>query len=145
MAKYAEALNTRRQVYQIRIKEAPQMKFTNKYKAYALASIFMPAAIFLASCSNHETVSKKDFVGKWQSSKMETPLYLYENNDWEIKKDDGTIVQYGIWEYKDKKMIWSYKIDAQIGHDINQVVTVTPGKFQLRESDQTLTSFNKLD
>jgi hypothetical protein len=121
------------------------MKFNIKHNLHVLAGIFMLTAVFLSGCSNHEAFSKNDFIGKWQSSKIETPLYLYANSDWEIKQDDGTIVQYGIWEYKDKNIIWSYKIGNQIGHDINPVLTVAPGKFQLRESDQTVTSFNKLD
>lgn len=121
------------------------MKINIKHHARAVASIFMLALVFLTSCSNRETLSKNSFVGKWQSSRMETPLYLHENGDWEIKKDDGTVVQYGVWDYADKKIIWSYKIDSQIGHDVNQVLTVTPGKFQLLENDQTVTSFNRLE
>ena len=131
-------------IKKIATSQIPHMRINTKHHA-VVSSTFMLALAFLASCSNGDGISKKSFIGKWQSSRMETPLYLHENSDWEIKKDDGTIVQYGIWEYKDKKIIWSYKVDSRIGHDVNHVLTVTPGKFQLLESDQTLTSFNRLD
>ncbi|MBC7607984.1 MAG: hypothetical protein H7228_00165 [Polaromonas sp.] len=102
------------------------------------------SVIFLGACSKREAVTGKTFVGKWQSSKLVTPLYLYENGEWEIKKDDGAVLQYGTWEYKDDQILWSFKVDSAVGHDVNPVLVATSKQFQLKESDQTITSFAKL-
>ena len=99
---------------------------------------------FFGACSKREVVTEKIFVGKWQSSKLATPLYLYENGEWEIKKDDGAILQYGTWQYKDRQILWSFKVDSTVGHDVNPVLVASSKQFQLRESDQTITSFDKL-
>ncbi len=107
------------------------------------ASLLLAAC--LISCQNQDAADSKNFIGKWKSSRLATPLYLYENNEWEIKQDDGAILQYGIWEYKNKKIIWSYKMGSRLEQDINPVIMVASGKFQVRESDQTITSFEKLD
>lgn len=107
--------------------------------------IWMAAFVFLSGCSNQDTASARNFVGKWHTSKLETPLYLYENGEWEIKTADGGILQYGVWEYKNKTIIWSYKVNGQIGHDANPVVMTAPRKFQVREGDQSITTFDKID
>ncbi len=109
------------------------------------ASFLLTAACFLGGCQSQDTTDRKIFIGKWQSSRLATPLYLYENNEWEIKQDDGAVLQYGIWDYKNKKIIWSHKIGNRLEHDINPVIMAAPGKFQVRENDQTITTFEKLD
>ena len=144
MAANPAALNIVQQTWQDIIHIMTHLKINIKHNACLIASIIMLAAIFLTSCSNREAVTSKMFVGKWKSSRIETPLHLHENNEWEIKKDDGTVLQYGVWEYKNKKIIWSYKIGYQTGHDINQVLTATPDRFQLLESDQSVTTFDRL-
>lgn len=101
-------------------------------------------ASLLAGCKGRHSASTESFVGKWKSSKLETPLYLYANGEWEIKKDDGRVLQYGIWEYKDGMLIWNYKMGAHIGRDVNAVHSVKPHEFQLRE-DGTLTTFTRLE
>jgi len=106
----------------------------------ALAVVLASALVF--GCS--ETASTKSFVGKWKSSKIMTPVYLYENGEWEICKDDGGVLQYGVWVYKDNTIIWTYKDGAQIGHDPNAVVSVTPQEFKVRERDSSITSFVRL-
>ena len=105
------------------------------------------AALMLAGCSSshQETVTAENFVGKWQSSKLITPVYLYKNGEWEIKSTEGAVLQYGVWTFKNKQIIWSYKIDDNIGHDPNFVLSVTPREFKLRESDGKITTFSKLD
>lgn len=110
-----------------------------------LAGSILLAAALLSGCQGQDMADRKIFIGKWQSSRLATPLYLYENNEWEIKQDDGAVLQYGLWEYKNKKIIWSYKMGSRLEHDINPVIMAEPGKFQVRESDQTITSFEKLD
>ena len=90
-----------------------------------------------------QAISEEMFVGKWRSSKLTTPLYLFKNGDWEIKQDDGTVLQYGIWEYKNKKITWSYKIGSSIGRDVNPVLSVTPNEFKIIEGDKSTTSFTR--
>lgn len=85
------------------------------------------------------------FIGKWQSSLLATPLYLHENGEWEIKKEDGAVLQYGVWEYKNNKLFWTYKIHSQVSTEANDVLQVQPSSFQLRETDRTITSFKKLN
>ena len=111
-----------------------------------LAASILLATCLLGGCQpQDDTADRKIFIGKWQSSRLATPLYLYENNEWEIKQDDGAVLQYGIWDYKNKKIIWSHKTGNRLEHDINPVIMAEPGKFQVRENDQTITSFEKLD
>lgn len=107
--------------------------------------LFVTALILIYAGSRGETITEKSFVGKWKSSKLETPIYLYANGEWEIKKNDGAILQYGVWQYKAKKIIWSYKIDSSIGHDVNAVLSATPMEFQVKESDGTTTIFKRLE
>ena len=101
-------------------------------------------AALLSGCS-HETNTEKDFVGKWKSSRLETPVYLYENGEWEIKTESGAILQYGVWQYKAGFITWSFKVNSQVGHDVNPVLSVTPREFQVRENDGSTTTFTKLD
>ncbi len=110
-----------------------------------LTLLFVVAFAFYG-CSSRETITEKNFVGKWQSSKLVTPVYLYANGDWEIKLDDGAILQYGVWQYKDKKIIWSFKqIDSHILHDVNPVLSATPQEFRVQENDRSITIFKRLD
>lgn len=110
-----------------------------------LVAAWLLTAVMLAGCSKPEPVTAQHFVGKWQSSKLTTPIYLYENGEWEIKSDTGTVLQYGVWEFKGDKIIWSFKYDGYIGLDPNLVVSTTPREFQLREADGKITTFRKLD
>ena len=63
----------------------------------------------------------------------------------EIKKDDGAVLQFGVWEYKNKKITWSYKINSYIGHDTNPVLSANSEEFKVRENDGTTTTFSKLE
>ena len=106
---------------------------------------FLLAIVFSTGCSKKEIDARQMFIGKWQSSKLVTPLYLHENGEWEIKKEDGAVLQYGVWEYKNNKLFWTYKIHSQASTEANDVLQVQPSGFQLRETDRTITSFNKLN
>lgn len=111
----------------------------------AVLTLLFIVAFTLPGCSG-EAITEKNFVGKWHSSKLETPVHLYANGEWEIKPDDGAVLQYGIWQYKDNKIIWSFKqSDSHILHDVNPVLSATPREFQLQENDRTITTFQKLD
>jgi hypothetical protein len=103
--------------------------------------VVLPTLV-LTACSAKNTTSAA-FVGKWKSSKLETPLILYDNGEWEIKNDDGGVLQYGIWEYRDKHLIWSYKHGTKIDRDVNTVLSVKDEEFRLQEGTQ-VTIFQRL-
>lgn len=110
-------------------------------------SIFMFSMLLLSifGCSGHDSYNEKTFVGKWKSSKIETPVYLYDNGEWEIKTDEGGVLQYGLWELKNKKIIWKYKIGSNVGIDANWVLSATPVEFKIEEGDRSITTFKKLN
>jgi hypothetical protein len=121
------------------------MEYFVKHVKLVLTILLGGVFVLLNACSSRETTTEKTFVGKWKSSRMATPIYLYDNGEWEIKKDDGAVLQYGVWQYKGTKIIWSYKADSYIGHDANPVLSATPREFQVQESDRTTTTFSRLD
>ena len=98
----------------------------------------------VSACAPQSTDTRARLVGKWQSSKLVTSLYLHDNGEWEIKQDDQVVLQYGVWEYKNNTLVWTYKIGSRISSDVNPVLAMTATGFQLRESDQTITSFTRL-
>jgi hypothetical protein len=121
------------------------MDYSIQYFKRTLSLLFV-AALTLYGCSGREIITENNFVGKWKQSKLETPIYLYANGEWEIKQDDGTILQYGVWQYKDNEIIWGFKqSNSHILHDINPVLSASPQEFQLQENDRTITTFKKLD
>lgn len=77
-------------------------------------------------------VSERDFVGKWQSSRLATPLHLAANGEWEIRTQDGAILQYGVWRYESKKIVWTIKRGARVSDDANPVLSVGLAEFRLR-------------
>jgi len=101
-------------------------------------------AVTAAGCSR-PSVTARDFVGEWKSSRLVTPLVMRDDGTWEIREADGHVLQYGVWQYKDERIMWSYKVDGQIGHDINPVVSVKPREFKLRERDGTVSTFERRD
>lgn len=96
----------------------------------------------VAAC--RKAVSEREFVGKWQSSRSFTPIYLAANGEWEIRKDDSTVLQYGLWRYDGKRIIWTMRQGSQLNDDVNPVVAVSPGEFRLTERDGTTTVFKRL-
>jgi len=109
-----------------------------------IRSIMVGLLVLLLVTGCSESVSTKSFVGKWKSSKLTTPLHLYENGEWEIRTDDGGVLQYGVWVFKDNTIIWTYKNGSEIGHDPNAVVSVAAQEFKLRERDGSITNFVRL-
>ena len=109
-----------------------------------LAVIAILLSLAVAACGDKKPVSQAAFVGKWKSSKLETPVLMYENGEWEIKTEAGGILQYGVWEYRDGRIVWSFKIDGKIGHDANAVISVSDKEFRLQEGKQ-VTVFKRLD
>jgi hypothetical protein len=109
-----------------------------------IASILIGGLLILALAAC-QRISASDFVGKWQSSRAGTPIHLAANGEWEIRKDDGTILQYGIWRYADKKIIWSIKDGARVIDDPTPVLAVERAEFRLQERDGATTVFRRLD
>jgi hypothetical protein len=97
----------------------------------------------LAACSPE--LKQSDFIGKWRSSKASTPIYLDANGEWEIRSDDGTVLQYGIWRYDNHKIMWTVKIGGSYRHEANEVVNFASGEFKLKELDGSETTFQKLN
>lgn len=106
-------------------------------------TLMMVATLY--GCSNKDAFTEKDFVGKWRSSRVTAPIYLYENGEWEIITDEGVSQQYGVWQYKENKIMWTVRVDDRIIHDTNAVLSATPREFRLGESDRSITTFSKLD
>lgn len=120
------------------------MNYLIKKSKLAL-TVMLTLVAALNGCSNSERFTEKNFVGKWKSSKVTTPIYLYENGEWELMKKDGTVQQYGVWQYTKNRIMWSYKAGNQMEHDMNAILSATPDEFQLRESDNSITTFNRID
>lgn len=99
----------------------------------------------LQGCSKHETFFDKDFVGKWKSSRVSTPIYLYENGEWEFLSNEDNVMQYGVWQLTGNKIMWSVKVGDQMTHDLNDILSMTPREFKIRETDRSITTFSKLD
>ena len=116
--------------------------FNARFGKLALLAVLLGLA--LAACGDRHPASPGSFVGKWKSSKLETPLFLYDNGEWEIKKEEGGVLQYGIWDYRDGRITWSFKSGAQIGRDVNLVVSANDKEFRLKEGTQ-ITVFKRLD
>jgi hypothetical protein len=108
------------------------------------AVLVLAVTSLLAACGAKNQASAAAFVGKWKSSKLTTPLYLYPNGEWEIKTDEGGVLQFGLWEYQDGRLVWLFKSGARISRDVNPVIAVTDREFQLREGS-LVTVFNRLD
>ena len=114
--------------------------FTRVCVALLLLALLAP----LAGCSGRKAPTAASFVGKWHSSKLDTPIHLYSNGEWEIKKEDGSVLQYGVWDYEDDRIIWNFKMGSQIVRDVNRVQSVALKDFRLHE-DQAITTFTRLD
>ncbi|MBS1141984.1 MAG: hypothetical protein H6R13_3437 [Proteobacteria bacterium] len=114
----------------------------NRFRLLALALVVGLGILYLAG---GKRVSQQDFVGKWQSDRAVTPIYLAGNGEWELRKDDGTILQYGVWRYEGKQIIWSIKQGGRVIDDPNPVLSVTPAEFRLKERDGQTTVFKRLN
>ena len=116
--------------------------FTVSLRTVALLMVL--SGSMLSACDAKHQATHASFVGKWKSSKLETPLVLFDNGEWEIKNDDGGVLQYGIWEYRDGNLIWSFKRGTQIVRDVNAVVSTKEQEFRLQEGAQ-VSVFKRID
>lgn len=108
------------------------------------ARIGLALLLCLAALAGCKRGNERDFVGKWQSSRAVTPIYLAANGEWEIRKDDGTVLQYGVWRYEDPRLIWSFKQGDRVIDDPTTVLSVERAAFQIRERDGATMLFRRL-
>ena len=114
----------------------------NRFRLIVLALLVGLGMHFL---TGGKRISERDFVGKWQSDRAVTPIHLAANGEWELRKDDGTVLQYGVWRYEGKQIIWSIKQGGRIMDDPTPVLSVTRAEFRLKERDGQTTVFKRLD
>lgn len=99
-------------------------------------------AALLAACSRDPR--PEQFAGRWKSTRLATPLLLHPNGEWEIRADDGAVLQYGVWRLQGRKFVWSIRQGQQLLHDPNAIVDVRQDRFELREGDGSVTRFERL-
>lgn len=110
----------------------------------AIAAILLLTAL-LGGCKAQNPLAEKDFVGKWKSSRASTPIQMFENGEWELLSEDGGVMQYGVWQVFDNKIMWSYIDDDRFGHDTNPILAASASEFRLREADGSVTTFVRLN
>jgi hypothetical protein len=100
-------------------------------------------AMLLVACQ--PALKPAQFSGAWKSSRLATPIHLHPTGAWEIREDDGRVLQYGVWRVEDNSLVWSVRSgDGRLVHDVNPVVSVAERQFELREQDGSLTKFQRL-
>lgn len=83
-------------------------------------------------------------VGRWKSSRSETPIHIFRNGEWEIRRGEDEVLQYGLWRYDRDRLIWTFKDGPKYRDDINPVLSVGRDRFQLREVDGSVTTFVRI-
>lgn len=107
-------------------------------------ALIVVLAVTGSGCAEKDLYSSKDFVGKWESSRVTTPVYLHDDGEWELKTEAGEVQQYGIWNYSNNQILWTVRVNGRIQHDPNPVVSMTATEFQLREKNGSVTTFHRL-
>lgn len=109
-----------------------------------LLALLLAAALAVGFCLRRDQVVAGDFVGRWESSKTQLPIELYANGEWEIRGESGSVLQYGVWRYENRQLIWSFKRKATVSDDPNPLLSMTPDEFRIRETDGSTTVFTRL-
>lgn len=105
------------------------------------------AGLGWAGCSRREEADPYDarnFIGAWRSTRTNTPIHLLDNGEWEIRGPQGEVMQFGVWTYDRRRLIWSHKSGAQVLHDITLLVDYQRATFKVREADGSVTTFTRL-
>ncbi len=89
------------------------------------------------------TLEPADLVGRWKSTRTQTPFYLHANGEWEIRREDK-VLEYGVWRLERGSLIWTYKDGSTYRDDINPVLSTGRNQFQIRETDGSVTTFTRL-
>ncbi len=98
----------------------------------------------LVGCSKEDPYKEKDFVGNWKTTRATARVHLYEDGVWESIRESGEVEQYGVWMYTKGKILWTVRVDEQIIHDPNPVLSASPNEFTLRERDGSVTTFTRI-
>jgi hypothetical protein len=109
-------------------------------------SFVAAAAIALLSAGCGQSAPRQEqFVGKWKSSRLATPLHMYKNGEWEIRTEEDSVLQFGVWQLDGRRIVWSIKMEGRLDHEENAVLSVGQRRFELRERDGSVTVFERLD
>lgn len=109
-----------------------------------LFAVLLAVAVAVGYCRQRDQVVAGDFVGRWESSKTRLPFELYANGEWEIHGESGTVLEYGVWRYEQRRLIWSFKRKGTISDDPNPLLSMSPDEFRIRELDGSTTIFKRL-
>lgn len=116
-----------------------------RYRAAWALLIILVVVLPLQACSKSIAHPEKNFVGVWKSSRTNTPVNLYSNGEWEIKSDEGKVMQYGVWQLVGKdNIMWSYNDNGNIKHEVNAVLSIEGDEFKVRELDNSTTTFTRV-
>jgi hypothetical protein len=100
------------------------------------------AVALLTACQ--PALKAEQFAGSWTSSRLATPIHLHTSGEWEIRGDEGRALQLGVWQLQDRSIHWTVRLgDGRLMHEINPVVSWTGQRFQLRERDGSVTTFER--
>ena len=108
----------------------------------ALAALVLSIAGTLGACQ--KGLQPQQFVGRWKSSRLGSTLLLNANGEWEMRDTADRVLQYGVWQLRDRTLVWSVRLNGRLQHDPNAIIDVSPAMFQLRERDGTITRFDRL-
>ena len=70
---------------------------------------------------------------------------MYKNGEWEIRTEEDSVLQFGVWQLDGRRIVWSIKMEGRLDHEENAVVSVAQRRFELRERDGSVTVFERLD
>jgi hypothetical protein len=105
------------------------------------------AAAVLAGCGGRKEADPYDsrnFIGQWRSTRTHTPIQLLDNGEWEIRAADGALMQYGVWTYQQRQILWSHKSGGAYLHDTTPLLDYESGRFVVQEADGTKTTFTRV-
>ncbi|MBB2484466.1 hypothetical protein H5407_04415 [Mitsuaria sp. WAJ17] len=102
------------------------------------------AGTSLTACQ--KKLEPSQFVGRWKSSRLSTPLLMRDNGEWEIRSREDAVLQYGVWRLEGQRLVWTLRdAHGRVTHDANDILSVEPRRFVLAERDGGRTSFDRLD
>lgn len=93
--------------------------------------------VVLSACGAKTQATHAFFVGKWKSSKLSMPVVLLDNGEWEIRSENGDVLQYGLWEYRGDSIVWRFKRGSETLTEVNPVIYAKDREFRLEEGGQT--------
>jgi hypothetical protein len=108
----------------------------------ALAVLALSIAGALGACQ--KALQPEQFVGRWKSSRLGSTLLMSSQGEWELRDTSDRVLQYGVWQLRDRTLVWSVRLDGRLQHDPNAIVDLSPTMFQLRERDGSITRFDRL-